>query len=103
MPRPARAQSRTQRVSLEKIAEITKISPLFLEAIVREDFDKLPGGIFDRSYIKQYAVAAGVDGEEILQRYHEHLAAKESRAAGQTPPQRRASSLRSLVDRVISA
>ena len=102
MPRPARAQSRTQRVSLEKIAEITKISPLFLDAIVREDFDKLPGGIFDRSYIKQYAVAAGVDADEILQRYQEHLAAKESRAAELSRPQRRTSSLRSLVERVIS-
>ena len=104
MPSNERAQTRPQkRVSLEEIAQATKISPIFLEAIVREDFDKLPGGIFDRSYIRQYAVAAGVDENEILRRYQDHQSAKQLQEANSALQPRRTSSLRSLVERMMSA
>lgn len=109
MAQTTRSQSQTiqkKRISLEEIAEQTKISPLFLAAIEREEFGKLPGGIFDRSYIRQYASAAGLDENEILQRYHEFQAEKEFRAAeknGSPSQQRRTSSLRSLMHWVMSA
>jgi transcriptional regulator with XRE-family HTH domain len=53
-------------MSLEAIAEATKISSRFLRAIESEEFEKLPGGIFDTSYIKQYAAAIGYCDREIL-------------------------------------
>ncbi len=105
MPQAPRAQSEN-RASLAEIANRTKISHVFLEAIEREDFGKLPGGIFDRSYIRQYAQAAGLDENEILRRYHEFQAEQEARAAERMAPQqprpRRASPLRSLVEWVTS-
>ncbi len=58
-------------VSLEQIAEETKISIRFLEAIEAERFEELPGGIFARSYIRQYAAAIGFDEDELLRRYYE--------------------------------
>jgi len=58
-------------VSLEEIAEQTKISIRFLRAIEAERFDELPGGIFARSYIRQYAAAIGFDEDELLRRYRE--------------------------------
>ncbi len=58
-------------VSLEQIAEETKISIRFLRAIEAERFDELPGGIFARSYIRQYAAAIGFDEDELLRRYRE--------------------------------
>ncbi len=66
-------------VTLADIAERTKISKFFLSAIENEDFGKLPGGIFDRSYIRQYAEAAGLDAEAILERYHLYHARRERR------------------------
>ncbi len=57
-------------VSLEQIADSTKISMRFLRAIEAEDYGVLPGGIFGRSYIRQYAEAAGCDAEQLLERYH---------------------------------
>ena len=45
----------------------------FLEAIESEDFDKLPGGIFTISYLKQYARAAGFPEQEILEHYRRKL------------------------------
>jgi len=56
-------------VSLEQIAESTKISMRFLLAIEAEEYEKLPGGIFATSYLRQYAAAAGVDECELLADY----------------------------------
>lgn len=57
-------------ISLEQIAEATKISIRFLRAIEDEEFDKLPGGIFNTSYLRQYAAAVGVDESKLLAHYH---------------------------------
>ena len=53
-------------VSLEEIAFDTKISLRFLEAIEREDFKKLPGGIFGRSFVRTYARYLGLDEDRVL-------------------------------------
>src|SRR5271154_3194199 len=60
-------------VSLEDIAEGTKISLRFLRAIEEEEFDKLPGGIFNTSYLRQYAVAIGYDEAELLAHYERKI------------------------------
>lgn len=57
-------------VTLQHISESTKISLRFLRAIEEERFGELPGGIFARSYIRQYASAIGFDEEELLGRYY---------------------------------
>ena len=53
-------------VSLEEISSATKISLRLLEAIEREDFSKLPGGIFSRSFIRTYARYLGLDEERVV-------------------------------------
>ena len=61
---------RNRGVSLEEIANSTKISVRSLEAIERGDFRKLPGGIYSTSYIKQYARAIDYDAAIILDIYY---------------------------------
>jgi cytoskeletal protein RodZ len=61
---------RNRGISLEQIAESTKISIRCLDAIERGDFRKLPGGIYNTSYIRQYARAIDYDESEILAFYH---------------------------------
>ena len=56
-------------VSLEDIAQRTKISSRFLRAIEDEEFDQLPGGIFSTSYLRQYASAIGYDEEALITHY----------------------------------
>ena len=56
-------------IALRAISESTKISMRFLEAIESEEFEKLPGGVFTTSYIKQYASAIGMPSEELLSYY----------------------------------
>ena len=50
---------RNRGISLEQIADSTKIGIRSLEAIEQGDFRKLPGGIYNTSYIRQYARAIG--------------------------------------------
>lgn len=58
-----------QGISLDQIANNTKISKRFLLAIEAEAFDQLPGGIFSTSYIRQYARAVGYDESALLDAY----------------------------------
>jgi cytoskeleton protein RodZ len=61
-----RREREMRGVSLEEISSATKISLRFLEAIEREDFSKLPGGIFSRSFIRSYARYLGLDEERVV-------------------------------------
>src|SRR5579863_3675446 len=60
-----RRQRLQRRISIEKISLDTKIGIRLLEAIEAEQFEKLPGGVFRRSFVLQYAQALGLDPEEI--------------------------------------
>jgi cytoskeletal protein RodZ len=56
-------------ISLQEIAQSTKITKRYLEAIERSDFDKLPGGVFRINYIRQYARAIDYDEWDLLAYY----------------------------------
>ena len=56
-------------ISLHHIAEATKIGVRYLEAIEHGQFAKLPGGIYNISYIRQYAQAIQVNEADILACY----------------------------------
>jgi cytoskeletal protein RodZ len=62
---------RTERgISLQSIAEATKLSVRHLEAIEAGDFKRLPGGLYNTSYIRQYAKAIEFDEANLLDAYH---------------------------------
>jgi len=61
---------RNRGISLEQIAESTKISVRSLEAIERGEFRKLPGGIYATSYLRQYAQAIDYDEADLLAAYY---------------------------------
>ncbi len=56
-------------ISLEDIAHTTKIGMHYLQAIEREEFRKLPGGVYNCSYLKQYARAIDIQEAELLGYY----------------------------------
>jgi len=64
-----RREREMRGVSLEEIASSTKISRRFLEAIEQDDFAKLPGGIFARSFIRSYVRYLGLDEERVMAEY----------------------------------
>jgi cytoskeleton protein RodZ len=58
-------------VALEAIAAATKITTRYLQAVEREEFDQLPGGVFRRSIVRSYARFAGLDEDAWVKRYLE--------------------------------
>jgi cytoskeleton protein RodZ len=54
-----------RNLDLQQISDELKLSTRFLEAIESEQFDKLPGGVFTRSFVRQYARLLGLDGDEM--------------------------------------
>jgi cytoskeletal protein RodZ len=64
------AWRRKKSLSLEQISQATKISLRSLQAIESEEFNKLPGGIYSTSYIRQYAQAVDFDESRILALYY---------------------------------
>ena len=53
-------------LELEQVASETKIGLHLLEAMEANQFDRLPGGVFTRSFLRQYAHALGLDEEEVI-------------------------------------
>jgi cytoskeletal protein RodZ len=71
---------RNRGISLEQISQSTKISVRCLEAIEQGDFGKLPGGIYNTSYIKQYARAIDYDESALLAVYQKAVSAAGAQA-----------------------
>jgi len=60
-------------IALRDISEQTRISIRYLEAIEVDDFKRLPGGIFNRSFIRAYAKFIGYDETSALEDYTQTL------------------------------
>jgi cytoskeleton protein RodZ len=58
-----------REVSLKEVTTATRIGPRFLEALENEEWDKLPGGIFNRGFVRSIARYLGLDEENLLAEY----------------------------------
>ena len=56
-------------ISLDQIALETRISTRFLAAIENEEFHVLPGGIFNRGFIRTFAERIGLDPDQAVADY----------------------------------
>ena len=63
--RLVRGREQRQR-SLQEIADITKIAIHQLRSLERGDLHRLPGGIYRRAIVRQYAAAVGLNVEDTL-------------------------------------
>jgi cytoskeleton protein RodZ len=58
-----------REVTLKEVTTATRIGPRFLEALENEEWDKLPGGIFNRGFVRSIARFLGLDEENLLAEY----------------------------------
>jgi cytoskeleton protein RodZ len=56
-------------VSLEEISAATRIAPRFLVALENEQWDLLPGGVFNRGFIRAVARFLGLDEDSLVSEY----------------------------------
>ena len=64
-----RREREARGISLEKISAQTRIGVRFLKAIEENTLDRLPGGIFNRSFVRQYARFLKIDEEQAVKDY----------------------------------
>jgi cytoskeletal protein RodZ len=60
-------------IPLRQISDQTRISVHYLEAIEGNDYKRLPGGVFNRSFIKAYAKCVGYDEKAAIEGYTRYL------------------------------
>src|SRR5881409_1767757 len=82
----------TRGIALRDISENTRISMRYLEAIETNDYRRLPGGIFNRSFIRAYAKFVGYDEQEAIEEYTRTL-----REQGESTDEAASKPYRSLV------
>ena len=71
-------QAREERgISISEVAEQTRISPMYIESIEKDNYKPLPGGIFNKGFVKSYAKYVGLDEQEALQEYDRLVAQNE--------------------------
>jgi cytoskeleton protein RodZ len=56
-------------ITLNEISESTKISRRHLESLETEDFESLPGGIFNKGFVRAYARFLGIDEDQAVADY----------------------------------
>ncbi|MFA1641354.1 RodZ domain-containing protein [Chryseomicrobium imtechense] len=67
-------QARTERdLSIEDIQALTKIQKRYLHGIEEGNYDSMPGPFYVRAFVRQYAEAVGLNGDEILDTYKSEI------------------------------
>ncbi len=86
-----RHERELRQISLEEIAQTTRIPMRTLQHIEDDQMDRLPGEVFTRGFLKSYARSVGLSVDHVLDRYgqgqKEQTAAPMPMAAI-TPPER---------------
>ena len=64
-----RREREMRGVSLDEISAATRIGTRFLEAMENEQWDRLPGGVFNRGFVRAVARFLGLDEERLVAEY----------------------------------
>src|SRR5678815_6057707 len=64
-----RRERELREITLREVAEATKVNIRYLEALERNDFAHLPGGVFNRGFVRAYAQFIGVDPQAMVNAY----------------------------------
>jgi cytoskeleton protein RodZ len=64
-----RREREMRGITLDEITESTKISRRHLEALETEHFDQLPGGVFNKGFVRAYARFLGIDEDRAVADY----------------------------------
>jgi cytoskeleton protein RodZ len=67
-----------RKISLEQISLSTKIGTRMLQALEEDKFNQLPGGIFNKGFVRAYARCVGLDEDQTVAEYLQ--------ASGDAPP-----------------
>ncbi|WP_047981205.1 helix-turn-helix domain-containing protein [Ornithinibacillus contaminans] len=66
-----------KELSLDTLQDTTKIQKRYLVAIEEENFSILPGKFYAKAFIKEYAIAVGLDPNELMEEYKQDIPSPE--------------------------
>lgn len=72
-------------IELREVAEATKINLRYLEALERNDFTYIPGGIHSRNFVRAYARQIGVDEAEMVNAFLYEQTLQQKRGPAEEP------------------
>lgn len=72
-------------LTLSEVSEHTRISPLYLQSIENDDYKILPGGIFNKGFVKSYAKFVGINEQEALSDYANLIGQTETQTQEEAP------------------
>ncbi len=75
-----KAEREKRSITLDQISLTTKIGTRMLQALEEDKFSQLPGGIFNKGFVRAYARCVGIDEEQAVSDYLQ--------ASGEAPPPR---------------
>jgi len=64
-----RREREMRGITLSEISESTKVSKRWLQALEDEQFEQLPGGVFNRGFVRAYARFLGINDEQAIADY----------------------------------
>jgi cytoskeleton protein RodZ len=64
-----RRERERRGIRLDSIIEVTKISARHLQALEANNFDQLPGGVFNKGIVRSYARVVGLDENDCVTRF----------------------------------
>jgi cytoskeleton protein RodZ len=73
-----RREREKRSITLDQISESTKIGTRMLRALEEDKFSQLPGGIFNKGFVRAYARHLGLDEDQTVAEY--------LKASGDAPP-----------------
>jgi cytoskeletal protein RodZ len=76
-----------REVTIKEIASATRIAAKFLQALENEEWEKLPGGVFGRGFVRSVARYLGLSEENLLSDY-DQARGEASTPASQKPEER---------------
>jgi cytoskeletal protein RodZ len=91
-----------QSLDLQQVSTVTRISPRLLRAIELDDFEQLPGRVFARNFVRQYAHVLSLNEADVLAQFDREQSADEPAADVTRKPKNYSSgfslNLRALAD-----
>jgi cytoskeleton protein RodZ len=75
-----KSEREKRKITLDQISSSTKIGTRMLQALEEDKFSQLPGGIFNKGFVRAYARTVGLDEEQTVAEY--------LLASGDAPPVR---------------
>ncbi|WP_188205866.1 helix-turn-helix domain-containing protein [Alkalibacillus aidingensis] len=76
-------------ISLDDLAEQTRIQKRYLMAIEEHDFSAMPGNFYVRAFVREYAEALDLNGDELLDEHADELPSVDERTYDYVTPSRK--------------